>query len=115
LEVVGTGQIDLRRYSQDTARIRALQTDDASATNEVISFSTIGGASQWPTGPSFELAFLVSKRPWRLVIGLTLLGLAAVSGALALVSGDEAKVAFTVVAALLAFLGTPILMGKLKI
>jgi hypothetical protein len=113
LQVVGSGRIELRRYSQDTARIRAAQSDDASAIVEVISLVTPPSNGGWPSGPTFDLSFQVSKRPWRVAVGVALLVLAAVLASVGGVSESEARIALIGLGVLAGVLAGLTLTGKL--
>ena len=115
LEVMGSGQIELRRYSQGTARIRAIQTDQGGKTSETVSFGTAPPREKWPPGPSFDLHFDVSKSYLRVIVGIVLITVGVALGVAASASSGKALWVFAGLGALSVILGVLAWTGKLAV
>lgn len=113
LRVVGSGRIELRRYSQDTLRVRAVNSDQAVRTTEKISLDTTPPRTDWPRGAAFELSFQVSKRLARIAVGVLLLGAAAGLGRAAKAVSGKPGFALAGIAALAGIGGLLALTGRL--
>jgi hypothetical protein len=113
LQVVGNGQVELRRYSQGTIRVRASQTDLAGTTTEAISLTSSPHRDNWPPGAAFEIEFRVRKSRYRLIVGSGLLLVAAALGAAATAASGGPKLILSVLAAMAGLGGLVVLLGKL--
>jgi hypothetical protein len=112
LKIVSS-QIELRRYSQDTIRIRAAKSDQAGTAIERVSLATAPPRQGWPRGASFDLSFRISKAPARVALGVALLILAAVLASGAVPAKGVARLVLAGAAALATIAGVFVLTGKL--